>query len=248
VTSQNIAFYDQIASSYHLFFRDLSESMEQEGRWLSDILEPAGVRTVLDAGCGTGRQAIPLAERGFTVAAADPSRPMLDIARDEAAHRSLSVEFVESTFADLPARVSRTFDAVISMGNSLCNLQSADAVAVALAALRDCCAAGGICIVGIKDFDRIRAERRRLHPHRVVEGSEGTRLLFELWSFEDPILVSTTFLLGRQVGDSKWTTSVAATHEYMLGREELQQLAIESGFRSCEPVAHRCEAAFLLRP
>jgi SAM-dependent methyltransferase len=248
MSSQNISFYNRFASSYHLFFRDLEESMQQEGNWLEAILRPAGVRTVLDAGCGTGRQSIPLAKRGFAVIAADPSGPMLEIARAEAARRRLHVDFLQCGFVDLPACAGHRFDAVISMGNSLCNLESPLHVKDALGALHACCVPGGTCILGMKDFDRVRQERRRIHTHRVVDTPAGTQVLIELWTYDDPVLVSTAFVLTESRTRGDWKADVAATHEYMLGRQELWTLAHGAGFATCEPVPHRCEAAYLLRP
>jgi SAM-dependent methyltransferase len=246
--SRNIAFYDLLAPSYHLFFHDMEASMQQEGHWLSEILEPVGPRSVLDASCGTGRQAIPLAQRGFAVTAADPSAAMLDIARTEAGRRGVSINFVQCTFDELPARVPGPYDAVISMGNGLCNQDRVQDIRTSLAALRACCTGRGICVLGTKDFDRIRLERPRLHSQRVVDGPDGTRLLVELWSYEDPVLVSTAFLLTQRCGSSEWNTEVATTREYMLGHDKLTKLALGVGFRSCDLIPHRCEAAYLLQP
>src|SRR5665811_785858 len=40
--------------------------------------------TILDLGCGTGRHAIELAKRGYTVTAVDLSASQLDLAREKA--------------------------------------------------------------------------------------------------------------------------------------------------------------------
>ena len=50
---------------------------------LCAALAPAGAR-VLDAGCGTGRVAIRLAEQGFQVAGLDVDDSMLAVAREQA--------------------------------------------------------------------------------------------------------------------------------------------------------------------
>ncbi|ANZ43553.1 SAM-dependent methyltransferase [Lentzea guizhouensis] len=68
-------------------------------------------RTVLDAGCGTGRVAVELARHGIEVVGADVDRSMLATARAAAPH----VEWVESDLAELD--LGRTFDVVVMAGN-----------------------------------------------------------------------------------------------------------------------------------
>ena len=69
-------------------------------------------RSVLDAGCGTGRVAIELARRGIpTVVGADVNASMLATARA----LSDAVEWVESDLCDLD--LGRQFDVVVMAGN-----------------------------------------------------------------------------------------------------------------------------------
>jgi SAM-dependent methyltransferase len=73
-------------------------------------LDPAP-RSVLDAGCGTGRVAIELHRRGFTVVGVDVDRSMLDAARRVAP----GIEWIEHDLTSLD--IGRTFDAVVMAGN-----------------------------------------------------------------------------------------------------------------------------------
>lgn len=68
-------------------------------------------RTVLDAGCGTGRVAIELARRGIDVVGVDVDRSMLS----EARKRARGLVWVEADLATL--ELSRTFDVVVLAGN-----------------------------------------------------------------------------------------------------------------------------------
>jgi SAM-dependent methyltransferase len=68
-------------------------------------------RTVLDAGCGTGRVGIELSRRGIDVVGVDVEPSMLAVARG----RAPDVEWVESDLAELD--LGRTFDVVVMAGN-----------------------------------------------------------------------------------------------------------------------------------
>lgn len=68
-------------------------------------------RTVLDAGCGTGRVAIELAARGIGVVGVDLDPPMLGQARAKAPH----LEWLEADLCHID--LGRTFEVVAMPGN-----------------------------------------------------------------------------------------------------------------------------------
>ncbi len=68
-------------------------------------------RTVLDAGCGTGRVAIELHRRGIEVVGADRDPSMLAVARE----RAPEIEWVLADLASLD--LGRAFDVVVLAGN-----------------------------------------------------------------------------------------------------------------------------------
>jgi len=244
----NVTYYEALAGAYDLFFDNLEQNMQEEGRWLERLLRAHGVCTVLDASCGAGRQAIPLSERGFAVTAADPSTAMLRRAASAAAEHHVEISFIEAPFSELPDRVHHGFDAVIALGNGLCHLERPADIQTALAALRNCCLAGGLCLLGIKDFEQVRAVRKRFHCRGTTEQDAAHTLMFELWDFEDPLLVCTAFVLQRPHAAGPWSTRTASTREYMLEEAELARLATAADFGDISRLHHPNEAVFLLRP
>ena len=100
--------YDRVADIYDST-RGLSPEAEREvGDGLAAILEQNQARTVLEVGVGTGRIAVPLAERGFQVTGIDISTEMLHNLR--AKRDDITLLLAESSA--LPFRAG-TFDAVI---------------------------------------------------------------------------------------------------------------------------------------
>lgn len=76
------------------------------------FVEALGVRSVLDAGCGTGRVGIELARRGLEVVGVDADPGMLSAARSKAPE----VEWLEADLSVLDL-AGRRFDAIVMAGN-----------------------------------------------------------------------------------------------------------------------------------
>jgi quercetin dioxygenase-like cupin family protein/2-polyprenyl-3-methyl-5-hydroxy-6-metoxy-1,4-benzoquinol methylase len=81
------------------------------------FLDPARTARCLDLGCGTARNALPLAEMGFDVTGTDLSMPMLRAAGERAARHPtrLPVTFMHASMAPLPF-ASHTFDLIVAHG------------------------------------------------------------------------------------------------------------------------------------
>lgn len=71
--------------------------------------------TVLDAGCGTGENALHVASRGLPVVGVDVAETALAIARNKADDRGIPVEFVAVDAFQLKG-LGRMFDAVLDCG------------------------------------------------------------------------------------------------------------------------------------
>lgn len=134
---------------------DVRRGAEYDQRWAH--LEAAGhsihgeadficrfdPRTVLDAGCGTGRVAIELAARDIDVAGVDLDPPMLGQAREKAPH----LEWIEADLCHLA--LGRTFDVVAMPGNVmvfLCPGTETSVVANVAAHVRP----GGVLVAGFQ--------------------------------------------------------------------------------------------------
>ncbi len=103
------------------------EENERETLFMDDIILKAhldreiesrldGVKTVLDAGAGTGRFTVPLALRGFEVTHLDISLSMIEKAKENASNAgvSKSITFVNGRLGDLSSYDDGAFDLVMS--------------------------------------------------------------------------------------------------------------------------------------
>jgi len=139
------------------FDRLAAEGVDVHGEArLCSALVPAGSR-VLDAGCGTGRVAIRLAELGYRCVGVDNDRSMLDVA----VARSAEVTWVHADLADLdhPAGRDRSgtagasavvdgpFELIVAAGNVMPLLAPGTEAAVVRGLARRL-APGGLLVAG----------------------------------------------------------------------------------------------------
>jgi SAM-dependent methyltransferase len=71
--------------------------------------------SALDVGCGTGQEAVYLAEAGLSVIAVDSSRPALELARERAAAAGVELDLRRGSAFDLPV-ASATVDLALDRG------------------------------------------------------------------------------------------------------------------------------------
>lgn len=112
------------------------EQTLKEVAFIEDSLHAPAGADLLDVGCGYGRHAIELVQRGLKVTGLDLSLPLLIRAADEAQRRAVSVNFVHADMREMA--FERQFDGAYCMLTSFgyfdedANLRVAEGVARAL--------------------------------------------------------------------------------------------------------------------
>jgi SAM-dependent methyltransferase len=175
---------------------------------------------VLDIGCGYGRHAIELVQRGLDVTGLDLSLPLLIRAADEAQRRALSVNFVHADMREMA--FEKQFDGAYSMLTSFgyfdeeANLRVAEGIAKALKP-------GGRLLLDLVNRDYIVGDL----PSRVWWEGNGCVVLEEVdFNFHTSRILthrSIVFEDGRQLEQE---ISVRAFSLHEIGR-----LLRQAGFR-----------------
>jgi SAM-dependent methyltransferase len=162
------------------YFRQRPESgadLDWAGPWTAPFLGPlrdAGVRTVLELGCGTGNDAARLAAEGYTVTATDLSREAIGRAR--ARFGSLARFLVADMSRPLPF-TDGSFDAVMS--NVAMHMFPDSVTRSAVAEVTRLVRAGGLFLFHVNSLQDppLRAlglPARELEPDYVTEASGQT--------------------------------------------------------------------------
>ena len=175
---------------------------------------------VLDVGCGYGRHAIELVQRGLDVTGLDLSLPLLLRAADEAQRRAMSVNFVHADMREMA--FEKQFDGVYCMLTSFgyfdeeMNLRVAEGIARALKP-------GGRFLLDLVNRDYVVADL----PSRVWWEGNGCVVLEEVdFNFHTSRILthrSIVFEDGRQIEQE---ISVRAYSLHEIGR-----LLRQAGFR-----------------
>ncbi len=180
--------YDDFAADYHWIVPDEQISGERFLRLYAPVLErlvPGA--SVLDCACGPGHDALTLARAGYAVKASDASAGMVSVAREllESAGRpDVSVNCCR--WEDLPGVLTDQFEAVFCVGNSISHCAEGDAMVAALAGMHDVLQPGGVLVVEVRDWERLRAERQRFEVREHVARRGGERgLCIYVWTIPD---------------------------------------------------------------
>ncbi|MDG4666572.1 class I SAM-dependent methyltransferase [Mycobacterium sp. 236(2023)] len=150
-------------------------SVHGEADLIEQLLRGSGGTTVLDAGCGTGRVAIELAARGFSVVGIDADPSMLGTARAKAPE----LRWVEADLVTTDEHVAETFDVVAMPGNVMIFLdRGTEATVVAQLAAR--LAPGGLLVAGFQ----LVSGRLTLDRYDEIASAAGLDLV-DRWSTWD---------------------------------------------------------------
>jgi len=195
---------------------------------LVDLFGPPGQGGLLDAGCGTGRQAVALAERGYRVVGADADEAMIEFARAQSAAGSGNLRFVVSSYETMPERAGAGFDGVYCVGNALAAAGSRDAAATAVAALSCCLRPGGRLFVQILNFPPMRREQPCVRGPRLANVAGREYISFRHFVFYDDHAEVTNVTLWHEGG---WRLRSHGGRLHPIEPGELRAWCAEAGLR-----------------
>lgn len=179
-------FYDGLADHYHLLFADWDETLARQGDCLDRLIARSvgpGRRSILDATCGIGTQALGLARHGHTVTGSDLSAGAIERARREAARLGLAATFRVADILRLDRAHEDRFEVVCALDNALPHLPGDVDLAAALRQMAARAVPGGMLMISIRDYDRLKLERPRSTGLQVFDGPEERRIVFQVWDW-----------------------------------------------------------------
>jgi SAM-dependent methyltransferase len=224
-------FYDRLSPFYHLIYQDWAASMRRQASQLDSVIRELWgdrIESILDAACGVGTQAIGLAELGYRVAASDISPVALKRAKHEAVRRGVPVDFRVADLRALSSDHSATFDLVMACDNAIPHLLSDDDIRVAFRQMHRCTAAGGGCLVSVRDYDPSESGTKVV-PYGLRTDGERRFVVFQVWEYQGPFYNLAMYFM-EDGGEPECTTHVMRSRYYAVSVVRLVELMTEGGF------------------
>jgi glycine/sarcosine N-methyltransferase len=212
----------------------------------AEVLGPPAGRSLLDATCGTGTQAIPLAKLGWRVTGFDLDETSLEIARERATGAGIAVDFRRCDVRDLGEGVPEAFDCVISC-MALDNLLEDADMERAFHGLFAATKPGGICYIRLRDFENVLRDPPHYEMKEARKVPFGQVFRMEDWLFDgegDPqnathLTYVQAFLWEdeRRAGHRRWDSTAFGLRRRALRSADLEGLLRRAGYADVEILA-----------
>ena len=233
-------FYDELTPLYHWIYVDWEEAIRRHALQLDGIVRqfwPSSARTILDASCGIGTQALGLAELGYQVTARDISAVAIARLEREAATRGLTIETGVADMRALHEFSSGSFDLVISCDNSVPHLLTDKELLSAFGEFARVIRPGGGCVVSVRDY--AGAERvDHIRPYGIRQTDDGKLLMFQAWEWRGDVYdCSFYFVFDR--GGAGCEVRVSRVAYYAVSIDRLMELMTAAGFQAVRRLEDR---------
>jgi len=140
--------YEKYARYYDMFYE--RKDYPKEASFIDEILKKHGCREIIDVGCGTGRHAILLAKKGYSILGVDISKEMLKIARGNADRENVQIDFRTADMRRLNFRAK--FDAVLCLYDAILYNTTNEEIFSAIKSFNRTLKKGGILILDFRSF------------------------------------------------------------------------------------------------
>jgi SAM-dependent methyltransferase len=211
------------------FWRELYPFMFPEKRFaavaaqigqLLKLTKPKG-KAVLDLGCGPGRWAIPLAQKGFSVTGVDRTKFLLSVARAKAKAARVKIEWVRADMRDFLRPDS--FDLVLSMLTSFGYFDRKDEDRLVLRNMFTNLKPGGVCMIDLAGKEQVARVYQPTTSDTLPNGDVLVQRhrIADAWS-----RIHNEWILVR-----KGRTRIFKFHHTIYSAQELSDRLDDAGFR-----------------
>jgi len=159
---------------------DWDKRLGREAPFFKELFQGAGVRRLVDVGCGSGMHDILFASWGIDVIGLDPDEGMLAQARENARAAGANVRFERGGFGGLRGLLDEPVDAVVSLGNALPHVGGTQELRVTLDDFAHVLRPGGVLVLHLLNHQRLLAKRPAFLPPVVRQTAEGRKVFLKL--------------------------------------------------------------------
>lgn len=165
-----MSVFGAYARYYDLLYRDKDYAAEAEFVHALIRKHHPRARTLLDLGCGTGRHAFVLAERGYEVTGVDRSEEMLAVARSQLSPFNPQPSTLNFFNGDIRSiRLGRTMDAVVSLFHVISYQTENSDLLASFCTVRDHLGPGGVFLFDCWYGPAVLSERPTVRVKRLED-------------------------------------------------------------------------------
>lgn len=218
------AHYDQLLGPVYTWMAGGFDAATVRNRQLLDSLGlaswPKGL--AVDLGCGSGFQAIPLAEAGYRVLGLDLCEPLLIELRTNA--RNLPIRTVCADLVNFANHLDIAPTLIVCMGDTLTHLSSLESITQLFRDAASTLAPRGHLVPGFRDL----ATHELKGPQRFIPVRSEPERIFTCFLDFHPDHVEVNDLLHVRTGDS-WKFTSSSYRKLRLNAAQVSQLLIAAG-------------------
>jgi len=213
-----------LADHYSWLFGGLQPKVEENRSFFQKHgITPAGNRSAVDLGCGSGFQSLALAQSGLSVTAIDLSPKLL---AELAAHATgLDIRTVRDDLLRFPVHLKGPMEVCVCMGDTLTHIDSLENVGRLFQSVSENLELGGKFILTFRDYSFELKELDRFIPVR----SEPRRIFCCFLEYE-AAHVKVHDLVYEQI-DSAWSFNKSFYRKIRIPLEWATEALLKAGLR-----------------
>lgn len=192
---------------------------------------------VLDCAAGMGTLALTLAANGYTVEGSDLAEASIERAQREATAKALPASFRIDDIRKLEKAPLNHYGAVLALENVIPHLATEECMRATLKEMIARLRPGGVLVVGIRDYEKLIAERPSVMAPTFHGEDASRRIVHEVWDWHDDRCYTFHLYITRQ-RDQRWDVLHFTGTYRAITAAELSQMMTDVG----------CEAVEMLSP
>lgn len=220
----NNNFYNS-ASIYYDKMIDFNSALEKRKILLSNFIDD-NIKTVADAGCGTGVDSISLSQLGLDVTSFDPSLEMINIAKENCKRANAKIDFNNFSALKIPKTFYNKFDLVVSLGNTIANIDPRQ-LEKSFSKFYKMLKSDGKVLIQILNYRKILKDKERI----VNITKKDSEYFIRFYDFGKKDL---TFNILRFSADKSLEKELISTKIFPYNSKEIKQLLNKNGFKKIE--------------
>ena len=215
-----------------LFNQNMSH--EQQMKFLDFYRQVFGeynVNTIHDCSIGAGGTTLPLAKLGYEISGSDLSESLLAKAKENFNSAGYDIELHTCDFRNLDQVLTKTYDCIISTGNSLPHVSNAD-VSGFIENIAPKINQNGFILIDMRNWDRILHEKPIFTARDPFVMTDKEHIsLYQIWNWHDDQSVDFTFVTSTdKSGKHEKTSFTYVPTYYPLKYNDYKKMLNDYGF------------------